>query len=140
MKIGELTQSKFLKAADFTEPALLTISTVTKENVAKPNEPKKERGVMFFEERDKGLVLNATNLKRAAAACGSDDTDDWVGKKIVCYYDENVEFGGDLVGGLRLRAPKAAKPALKPPPETFADMDDDIPFLPIGRGISGHSC
>lgn len=129
MKIGELTQSKFLEAADFPEPALLTIRDVTKENVAKPNEPKKERGVMFFDEREKGLVLNATNLKRAAAACGSDDTDDWLGKKIVCYYDENVEFGGDLVGGLRLRAPKsAAKPAPKPPTDTFADMDEDVPF------------
>lgn len=129
MKIGELTTSKFLKAADFPEPALLTIRDVTKENVAKPNEPKKERGVMFFDEREKGLVLNATNLKRAANACGSDDTDDWKGKKIVVYYDENVEFGGDIVGGLRLRAPKSSpKPALKPQPETFADMDDDIPF------------
>src|SRR5690242_19998521 len=68
MKIGELTTSKFLKGSDFPKPALCTIGNVTKENVAKPNEPKKERGVMYFEEHEKGLVLNATNLKRAATA------------------------------------------------------------------------
>lgn len=114
MKITELTSSKFLKGSDFEEPALCTIKDVTKENVAKPNEPKKERGVMYFEEYEKGLVMNATNLKRAAAALGSEDTDDWLGKKIVVYYDENVEFGGDIVGGVRLRAPKT-KPAAESP-------------------------
>lgn len=133
MKIGELTSSKFLKGADFEEPALCTIKDVSKENVAKPNEPKKERGVMYFEEYEKGLVLNATNLKRAAAALGSDDTDDWLGKKIVVYCDENVEFGGDIVGGIRLRGQR--KKAEEPTETTkldrksnFDDMDDDIPF------------
>jgi hypothetical protein len=123
MKIGELTTSKFLKGTDFPEPALCTIKDVTKENVAKPNEPKKDRGVMFFEEHEKGLVLNATNLKRAAAACGSDDTEDWLGKKIVVYYDENVELGG-----IRLRAPRQQNKPAPVRPDTFADMDDDVPF------------
>jgi hypothetical protein len=123
VKIGELTQSKFLKGSDFPKPALCTIGNVVKENVAKPNEEKKERGVMYFAEFEKGLVLNATNLKRTAAALGSEDTDDWIGKKIVVYYDENVEFGGDLVGGIRLRAVRKA--AAAPPPDEFVD---DVPW------------
>ena len=106
MKTSELTSSKYLKKEDFPKPALVTIRDVTKENVALPNQPKKERGVIHFEEYDKGMVLNSTNLKRTEKAMGSDDTDNWAGKKIVVYVDEEVEFGGEIVGGLRLRAPK----------------------------------
>ncbi len=130
MKIGELTPSKYLKKDDFPAPALLTIKEVKKENVALPNQPKKERGVVYFEEREKGMVFNTTNLKRTEKALGSDDTDKWIGKKIVVFYDENVEFGGEMVGGLRVRA---QKPAAKSPESAggsgrFGDMDDDIPF------------
>lgn len=146
MDINQLTSSKYLKTSDFKEPALCTIRDVQKQNVAMDNQPRKERGVMYFEEHEKGLVLNTTNLKRAAKACGSEDTDEWIGKKIVVYTDDEVEFGGEQVGGIRLRAPRmkqaeAPKPAVKQaaPGETFADMDEDIPFIPIGRGISGHA-
>ncbi|HZR03866.1 MAG TPA: hypothetical protein VFA81_11900 [Burkholderiales bacterium] len=133
MKIGELTPSKYLKKDDFPAPALLTIKEVKKENVALPNQPKKERGVVYFEERDKGMVFNTTNLKRTEKALGSDDTDKWIGKKIVVFYDENVEFGGEMVGGLRVRAQKAtAAPAKDAEPVAgggrFDDMDDDLPF------------
>lgn len=124
MNINELTSSKFLKKDDFPEPALCTITKVTKENVAKPTEDKKIRGIMFFDGYDKGLVLNATNLKRAAAAFESTDTDDWLMKNIVVYYDPNVEFGGDIVGGLRLRAPKAQKPATPARRPTFDEAID----------------
>ena len=41
------------------------------------------------------------NLK---ALFGSDNTDDWVGKEIVLFTDDNVTFGGELVGGLRFKA------------------------------------
>ena len=130
MKTSELTPSKYLKKDDFPEPALLTIKGVEKENVALPNQPKKERGVVYFEEKEKGMVFNTTNLKRAEKALGSDDTDDWIGKKIVVFFDENVEFGGEMVGGLRVRAQRTTtKPAAAPSKKGhFDDIEDDIPF------------
>jgi hypothetical protein len=81
----------------------------------------------------KPLLLNSTNIKRAAAAFGSQDSDDWIGKKIVVYNDENVEFGGQIMGGIRLRAYKPKPPANKPKSPVnveggVAAMDDDIPF------------
>ena len=125
-KIGTMTSSKFLKKDDFPEEGtVVTFSRFVKENVAKDNEPPDVKWVAYFDGEDKGLVLNKTNLKRAAAAMGSDDTDDWLGKQIVAYFDENVEFGGELVGGIRLRAPKGDKAAPKSKAESF---DDDIPF------------
>lgn len=123
MKTSELTASKYLKKDDFPEPRILTVKDVTKENVSLPTQPKKERGVMFFRELEKGMVLNTTNLKRAEKALGSDDTDDWVGKKICVYFDENVEFGGELVGGLRVRP--ANRPAPKPQAETDIPWPED---------------
>jgi hypothetical protein len=122
MKIGELTPSKYLKKDDFPQPRLLTVRDVTKENVALPNQPKKERGVMYFQELEKGMVFNTTNLNRAVKALGSDDTDDWKGKKLVVYFDENVEFGGEMVGGLRVRAAKAQ------PKLSVSDIESDVPF------------
>lgn len=114
MKTSELTSSKYLKKEDFPDPVLVTIRIVTKENVALPNQPKKERGVIYFNEYDKGMVLNTTNLKRAEKACNSDDCDEWAGKKIVVYVDEEIEFGGEIVGGLRLRSARTSAAAREP--------------------------
>ena len=131
MDIRELQSTKYLKKEDFPNPVVATISRVTKENVALPNQPKKERGVAYFTEYEKGMVLNATNLKRAAKALGSDETDEWVGKKIVIYVDEDVEFGGEIVGGLRLKAHRVTPETRTVTQRTggkFDDMDSDIPF------------
>src|SRR5947207_1198292 len=127
MKTDELKVSKYLKKEDFPQPALLTVTNITKENVALPTQPKKERGVMFFEEREKGMVLNSTNLKRAEKVFGSDETNDWLGKKIVVFNDDNVEFGGEIVGGLRLRAQRS-KNEIEEANKKLAELEDDIPF------------
>jgi hypothetical protein len=140
MKIGSMMPSTYLKKDDFPTPALLTIRSFAHANVAAQNEPEEKKWIMHFDEMEKGLVLNPTNLQLAALAMDSDDTDDWIGQSIVVYNDPNVSFGGKLTGGLRLRAPKRAKPAAAPvtkpraaPAQTpdpradvpFADMEDD---------------
>ena len=68
----------------------------------------------------KPLIMNATNIRSAVAAFASSETDTWPGKKIIVYDDESVEFGGKVVGGVRLRAipAKGKKPT----------SVDDIPF------------
>jgi hypothetical protein len=134
MRTNELQTSKYLKKEDFPTPKLVTVRAVSKENVALPNQPKKERGVIYFQEYDKGMVLNSTNLRRAEKAFGADETDEWIGKKIVVFTDEEVEFAGEIVGGLRLRKPVPPPPPIRqvdPGPggvKQFADMKDDIPF------------
>jgi len=121
MNVSELTNSKFLKQDDVPQPQLVTIKAVSKENVSPPNQPSKMRGVMYFEELTKPMVLNKTNLNRCQQAFRSGDTDDWVGQKIVVFVDNEVEYGGEIVGGLRLRAPKGQKPKVE-------DLENDIPF------------
>ena len=129
--INTMKESKFLRKEDAGEGILLTIKEIVKQNVALPGEPKEEKWVMHFEEA-KPLVLNSTNTKRAAKICGSDETDDWIGKQIVAFNDEDVEFAGEIVGGIRLRAPRgqAARAAQAAPAkaEKFEADDDAIPF------------
>jgi len=73
------------------------------------------------------MVLNSTNIQLLAKACESEDTDDWIGKKVIIYSDPNVSFGGKLVGGLRVKLP-IKKKTLAPAGGKFDDMEDDIPF------------
>ena len=114
-KTSEMTPSKYLKQEDVGKGILVTIKDVSKENIGKEDEPE-FKWVCSFEEVQKPLVLNKTNINRLEAACKSDNTDDWTGKQVVLFTDPSVEFGGKLVGGIRVRAPKGQAP------------DDDLPF------------
>lgn len=128
MHINKLTTGKFFKKEDVEDqPVLLTIKGIKKENVSSDDKEEQEKWVLTFVEDDRGLVLNNTNIQLTARATGELDTDNWPGKKVVLYNDPNVAFGGKLVGGVRVRAPKAAtqRPAPAASEEAF---DDDIPF------------
>ena len=134
----EMIESRYLKKEDVGRGVLATVSHFDQANVALDGQPEKNRWLMFFKELDKPLVLNSTNIQLCELAFGSDNTDDWVGKKIVLYNDPHVSMSGKLVGGIRVRAPKVPARAprqepLPPPrveeePHPFSDMEDDIPF------------
>jgi hypothetical protein len=117
----ELSASKYLKQAGVDRPQVVTITHVAKENVALPGQPKKDRGVPYFREHEKGMVLNTTNLRRLEQLFDG-DTDLWVDHKVVLFVDEEVTYAGEQVGGLRVRKVPATKPSTHP---AFADMVDD---------------
>tara|TARA_R110000868_G_scaffold407530_1_gene689079 strand:- start:328 stop:714 length:387 start_codon:yes stop_codon:yes gene_type:complete len=128
MKTSQMTSSKYLKQDDVGDGKLVTIKGFKRENVAPEGEDQEMKYLMLFNELDKPLVLNATNIQLAERACGSDDTDDWIGKSLVLFVDPNVSFGGKIVGGIRVRAPKI-KPGTQPAPKPTVDpLDEDIPF------------
>ena len=135
MKLGQMTESKYLKQADVPQPVLVTITGFKKVNVAQQDEAPENKWTLGLAEFDKPLVLNTTNIQLLGLATGTDDTDEMVGKKIVLYTDPNVSYGGKLVGGLRIRAvrqkPQAARvPAPVAQAEDQFDDDGgmDIPF------------
>jgi len=130
-RVNEMIESKYLKQSDVDVEATVTVFGVKKANVAREGDEPEYKWLIKFEEFHKPMVLNSTNIKRLARICG-DDTDEWKGKKAVLYVDPDIEFGGNVVGGLRIRA-------LKQSPETkqvegksnggkFDKMADDIPF------------
>lgn len=132
----KVTTGAYLKSEELTEEGETFVIETVKEEVL-PNRdgsPGDTRFVLYL-EGSKPLVLNKTNIKRLVAAFDSNNSDQWIGKKITCYLDPNVEFGSEIVGGVRLRAvpktkkraPNKAKAAAAVEP---ADDDDEdaIPF------------
>lgn len=142
-RVNDMIESKYLKQSDVPEDVIVTVAKIGKVNIAKEGDPAEEKWACKFREFQKPMLLNSTNIKLLEKACGSDDTDDWIGKEVILYVDENVSFGGQVVGGLRIRKQRQ-EPAKKTPPAAaaaqpagapkaagktgFDDMDDDIPF------------
>lgn len=139
MKTSELKQSKYMKKEDCGEDGILvTIAGLKQENVAPDNKPEELKWILHFNGDHKPLVLNGTNTKLIEKALGSDETDDWLGKQIVLFNDENVEYMGEVVGGVRCDVTRTKRyhakqnttqaPAKPGTPKNFKDMEDDIPF------------
>jgi hypothetical protein len=135
MHISQLKQSKFLTKADVGTGVLVTVKAIFQENVAKEGAPEELKWCMSFEETDKPMVLNSTNGQILAAISKSEETDAWPGHKIVLYEDPTVSYGGKLVGGIRIRAPRGQAAKVSParvilPPEVDppAGEEDDVPF------------
>ncbi len=129
-KTSEMRESKFLKQTDVGRGVLATVAGCVQMNVAKEGADPEMKWCLTFQDLDKPLVLNSTNIQLCEKVFGSDDTDFWHGKRLVLYTDPNVSFQGKLVGGIRVRAPKPTAPAPLPVPVPVpvSDQDDDIPF------------
>lgn len=133
--IKEMIPSNYLKQSDFPDAYIVTVRGVERKNIAMDGKPAEYKWLARFTEFEKPMVLNTTNIQLMAKACDSDDTDHWTGKQVIVYVDENVSFGGDLVGGLRIRkhkiaaapaAPKSASGASRQ--AAHVNEDDEIPY------------
>jgi hypothetical protein len=106
MKLNEMIESKYLKREDLDgEEHVVTVGKLKKANLARDDQDPKYRG---------------------------DDSEDWTGQKVVVYFDPDVEFGGEAVGGLRIRQHKAAGKTRAGDADVnrkLADAaDGDVPF------------
>ena len=131
MKFSSAHPSKYLKAADLNDQNVnVTMSHVDMEDVGDAE----KKPVLYFNGKQKGVVLNKTNGRVISHAYG-DETEDWRGKTLILY-PAMVDFRGDMVEAIRVRIPKMPTPSglaksaatsqhneANPPP-----VDDDIPF------------
>ena len=123
MKTSEMVQSKFLKKDDFQTPTVLTIKSVSLEEVGRGD----TRWVLYFHEKAKGVVLNVTKIRQLETKYGH-ETDDWIGKKIKAENDPTVMMGTQVVGGIKFTMPSGpVAPVVNPPPPAEG-FEDDIPF------------
>jgi len=133
MRVDDFGQSDYLKQGDVEPPILVTIKSVELKNMAKDNQPQEMKPVIEFYEITKRLACNKTNFKRICKETGEADSDDWDGKKIVLWFNEDIEFGGEQVGGIRVRG-ATQKPVQEPYVPSKLDgcpigePDDSIPF------------
>lgn len=148
MNIDSAFPSTYVKASDLGgKPARLVIRSVQMETVGSDQKP-----IMYFEKREKGMVLNRTNANTISMVYGT-NTDDWVGGEVELF-TAMVDFQGRSVEAIRVRIPPR-KPAARqaeydngfddngmPPIAPHAraraaaggDLDDEIPFAPEMRG------
>src|SRR5262245_20329528 len=125
MKISSAFPSTYLKAADLQDRNItVTIDRVEMEDIGSDHKP-----VIYFQGKEKGLVLNRTNSNNIAAVYG-DETADWAGKEITLY-PTIVDFQGRSVDAIRVRAPqKRIPPGGNGPQKPSRELVDDteIPF------------
>ncbi len=116
MNIGRAFPSKYLKHSDLQGRRLgVTIERVEVEKIGDKQKP-----VVYFVGKPKGLVLNVTNARAIAEIAGGDEEmDNWAGVHVLLY-PTKVDFQGGRVDAIRVEAED--RPA-KPPIE-----EDDNPF------------
>jgi hypothetical protein len=137
MRISEAFPSRYLRAADVKVATVCTIRGVVMEQLMDG----KSKPVIYFNNAQKGLVLNKTNASRIADVLG-DDTSSWLGKEVMLDV-ETVPFRGEAVPAIRVRVGRGAgvsplspqvqiREAQKPLDE---QLGDDIPFAWVGALI-----
>ena len=132
-KISDMLPSTYLKQSDVDEDYIVTVVKLEQKNVAPADSDPEMKWTVRFAEFDKPMVLNSTNIQLMAKACDSDDTDDWIGKEVIVYTDPNVSYGGQLVGGLRIKKHKVSKPVA---PKARAPLPAAAREAPMRSGSS----
>jgi hypothetical protein len=138
MDINTAFPSKYLKASDLMgRNAKVVIGRVEVEMIGQDR-----RAILYFQGKEKGLVLNKTNANSIQDIWGP-NTDVWEGKEITLY-PTRVDYQGKRVDAIRVQVtpPVRQQPApaqqaqyndRNPPPANRPvdhdnDMDDSIPF------------
>ena len=137
MKMSQAFPSKYLKADDLGgKRIIVTIDHVSMEEIGDETS-KENKPIVYFQGKEKGLVLNKTNASQISYLYG-DESDMWAGKQIELF-TMMVAFGGRQVPAIRIAPPpgqtveQGSMPDGRPTlPNTSgqagADLDDDIPF------------
>lgn len=97
-----MTDREFIFAFDLNgKDVTVTIARVEQGNLASTGGRKTKKPVVFFDGKERGLALNATNAKTIAAMY-SNYTEKWIGKSITLY-PTTTQMGGETVECIRIR-------------------------------------
>ena len=120
---------KYLRSSDIDGTGqdaglVVTILDFTEADVSRESDEQSELKpiIHFKDDGVKPMVLNKTNLNFILGRFG-DDEKKIIGKKIMIWVDDNVQYAGKTVQGLRLADVRAKETAT-----TDDEPSDDIPF------------
>lgn len=94
--------SKYLKAGDLPQPVNVTIREWTQDTIGQDDD-KRLVVILFFDEVEKGLILNNVNWLSIESLYGN-DTDLWIGKRVKLYKTK-TKMGGNVVDCVRVLPP-----------------------------------
>lgn len=125
MKVTEMFPARYVKGEHLQKSRLVEIHGVeTTELRAGPNKPAERAYLMWFVDVSNGnatriqgvaytppkghsLVLRGPLAKQIAGVLGTEETDEWTGKRVVLYPEQATVAGRPMLI-IRARAPKAA--------------------------------
>lgn len=91
--LDEMFPSPYLKASDIDGEEILTIKGFKNETFKNQKSDKdEEKTIIFFEEREKGMVFNKTNARTLKELYGN-VTSEVIGKRIILYTPIVESFG-----------------------------------------------
>jgi hypothetical protein len=126
VKISNAFPSDYLRAADLQDRNVRVV--MDRVEMAEIGDERKP--CLYFQGKEKGLILNKTNSNNIAAKYG-DDTEDWSGRELILF-PAMVDFKGQTVPAIRVRAPTAkdgnGRAAPKPAPVQVAHHDEPPPI------------
>lgn len=122
MHIDSAFPSKYLKASDLQgRNVTVKMGRVEQEKIGDDM-----KLILYFQGKEKGVVLNKTNANNVAAIYGG-ETEDWYGKEITLV-EAMVDFQGKSVPAIRMRAPtRNSAPTRQPARQMAPAGDDDFP-------------
>ena len=105
--ISKMIPSNYLKTGDIQADGEageldVTIADVRQEELRVDGGETKSKWVCYFEEVERGLVLNKTNIEKLAKLCGSEMSEDWTGMRVRLYVTP-VQFRGEEVDAIRIK-------------------------------------
>ena len=122
--INDIYRGEWLQGRDIPRPRVVTVEATREEKIGRQSEKKRPRVIVKYVELEREMIFNVTNARMAAKVFNSTRYADWVGKQLLLFNDENVSYGGEQIGGLRVKSP--------PTPQQVAVAAevaaDDVPF------------
>lgn len=79
--LNDLFPSPYLAATDVDSKPVVTIKSITKKTMKNRDGEDEVKPVIFFNEMDKGMVLNKTNAEIIASLYGN-TLEDWTGERV----------------------------------------------------------
>lgn len=125
MDINSVFPSNYIKCSDLQGKSVRArINRFTIEEIGKDR-----KGIIYFEGKQKGLVMNKTKSMILADAWGN-ETDNWIGRE-VALHPTRVPFEGKMVDSIAVEPMRSAvqqqAPAPQPPAPQPAFVDSPMP-------------
>jgi hypothetical protein len=110
--LTDLFPSPYLAASDVESRPVVTIKTLTRKSMKNREGEEEVKPVLFFNEFEKGMVLNKTNADIIGSLLGS-TIEDWYGERVQLY-SVMVEAFGKRQPAIRVmeQKPRADKSAI----------------------------